>query len=146
MGHLVFDGKQDVKTLTGVAGVILGTVVSGFFRAFSGSGPEAGLPPEVWFYPVGLLAGFSASAAHGAWERKILQTKEHVLNILRTRLTAGGKHITMISFEELERLDPKLKPYLVRAAIRRYSDELCHRTLAPDPPGGPRRPGVGLVP
>jgi len=145
MGYLVFDGRRDVKTLTGIVGVIAGTVVLGFFRSLAGSGPEATLPPQVWFYPVGLLVGFGLSAVHRAREKKLIEAKDLVVRIIKERLTKAGNHITMISFDELERIEPKLTRDLVRRVMSKYSQELCPRTLPPVSPGGPSRPGVGLV-
>jgi hypothetical protein len=148
MGYAVFAGQRDIKTLSAVVGVIVGTVVLGFLRAFSG--PESTLPREVWFYPVGILAGTLLSAANAkrttenaaaiiARAKEIESAKNTIVTTIKNRtLKATGKHITMMSFEELQKLDPKWTDDFLREVIQAYPKELCHRTLD-------GRPGVGLV-
>jgi hypothetical protein len=155
MGYAVFAGHRDIKTLSAIVGVIGGTVVLGFFRAFSG--PESTVPREVWFYPVGILAGGLLSARNEAVSREnakadakksaaivdkakeIESAKDTIVTTIQNRTTKAGKSITMISFEELRKLNPKWTDDFLREVIQASPKELCHRTLDPG------RPGVGLV-
>ena len=52
--------KRLYRSFTAIVGVFGGAVVAGIFQAIAGT--KAALPREVWFYPVGLLAGVLASA------------------------------------------------------------------------------------
>jgi hypothetical protein len=144
--YVVFAGQRDIKTLSTIVGIIGGTVVLGFLRAFSG--PESILPREVWLYPVGILVGSLLSAANAKKSaaisdkaKEIESAKDIIVTTIKTRKTKDGKSITMISFERLRELNPNRKwtDDFLREVIQSNPKELCHRTLKP------RRPGVGLV-
>jgi hypothetical protein len=147
-GYVVFAGQRDIKTLSALVGIIGGTVILGLFRAFSGEK----LPHEVWFYPVGLLAGGLVSVANSVANAKksaaildkakeIESAKNTIVTTIKTRKTKDGKSITMISFERLRELNPNRKwtDDFLQEVIQANPKELCHRTLKP------RRPGIGLV-
>src|SRR5271165_3837377 len=81
MGYIVFVSQSNIKTLIAIVGLFGGAVVVGIFQAIAGT--KAALPREVWFYPVGLLAGIAFAAAIAA---RFGQRRQ-------TRLNLGGEEL-----------------------------------------------------
>src|SRR5712691_9928642 len=68
MGYVAFVGQSNIKGFTAIVAVFGGAAVAGIFQAIAGT--KAALPREVWFYPVGLLAGVVVSAGIAGYRRK----------------------------------------------------------------------------
>jgi|SRR5271166_1336549 len=149
MGYIVFVSQSNIKTLIAIVGLFGGAVVVGIFQAIAGT--KAALPREVWFYPVGLLAGIAFAAAIAAITSVVTSlvygfylTREQVKNLIVAHIKNkldGDQHITMIASDTL-RTDlglPGLTDAFVDEIVLHYPNELCHRTLPLN------RRGVGLV-
>jgi glucose-6-phosphate-specific signal transduction histidine kinase len=67
MAYVVFVGRSGIRSFTAIVSVLGGAVVAGIFQAIAGT--KAAFPREVWFYPVGLLAGVVVSAAIDEFRR-----------------------------------------------------------------------------
>jgi hypothetical protein len=150
MVYRTFTRQQalNAKALGAIVSIMVGAGVLGIFQAIAGK--QAGLPRELYWYPIGLLAGMILTACRdgvvvlvkarrsekaAAMESDYRKTRDLIISHL------DGKRFEMMSFENLrEDLGrPDWTDSYFRQIISEFPADLRNATLKGN------RPGVALV-